>query len=335
MNVKGQLRTPDDLLRLSNNYWSACVLHAAVKLDLFTPLSACPFTVPDLASLVGCDERGLAMLLNALAAMGLLEKVGDAWSATAFAAEYLSGTSPRYLGHIIRHHHHLMASWAHLDEAVRTGAPIRERYAQADEALIRESFELGMFDLAMLNAPRIVPGIDLSGRGRLLDLGGGPGTYAVHFCLHYPGLSALVFDLPSTRPFAEETIARFGLSDRISFTAGDYLTDHIPGRYDVAWLSHILHAEGPRECAVILEKAVSVLEPGGMILVQEFILDDTEDGPLYPALFSLNMLQGTTTGRAYSGARLVELLAAAGVRELRRLPLDLPNGAGIIAGIVP
>jgi len=333
--MNGQLRTPDDLLRLSNNYWSACVLHAAVKLDLFTPLSACPFTVTDLAVLVGCDERGLAMLLNALAAMGLLEKIEDAWSANAFSAEYLSGTSPRYLGHIIRHHHHLVASWAHLDEAVRTGAPIRERYALDDEAVIRESFELGMFDLAMLNAPRIVPGIDLSGRSRLLDLGGGPATYAVHFCLNYPGLSTVVFDLPSTRPFAEQTISRFGLSDRISFTDGDYLTDDIPGRYDVAWLSHILHAEGERECAIILEKAVSVLDPGGLILIQEFILDDSEDGPLYPALFSLNMLQGTTSGRAYSGARLMEMLDAAGARELRRLPLQLPNGAGVIAGRVP
>jgi hypothetical protein len=332
--MKGQLRTPDELLRMSNNYWSACALHAAVTLDLFTPLSACSFTVSDLAKLIGSDERGLAMLLNALAAMGLVERVELAWSATSFAAEYLSATSPRYLGNIIRHHHYLMASWAHLDEAVREGAPIRERYSPADEAVARESFELGMFDLAMLNAPRIVSGIDLSGRVRLLDLGGGPGTYAVHFCLNNPGLSALVFDLPSTRPFAEETIARFGLSDRISYTAGDYLTDDIPGRYDVAWLSHILHAEGPRQCAVILEKAVSVLEPGGMFLVQEFILDDSEDGPLYPALFSLNMLQGTTSGRAYSGKRLMEMLAAAGVRDLRRLPLNLPNGAGIIAGIV-
>jgi hypothetical protein len=333
--MKGQLRTPDDLLRLSNNYWSACALHAGVKLDLFTPLSACPFTAPDLADLIGCDERGLAMLLTALAAMGLLEKVEDAWSANAYAAEFLSAVSPHYLGHIIRHHHFLMVSWAHLDEAVRDGAPIRERYAPADHAVTRESFELGMFDLAMLNAPRIVSGIDLSGRGRFLDLGGGPGAYAVHFCLNNPGLTAVVFDLPSTRPFAEDSIARFGLSDRISFTAGDYLADDIPGRYDVAWLSHILHAEGPRECAVILEKAVSVLDPGGVILVQEFILDETEDGPLYPALFSLNMLQGTKSGRAYSEGRLVEMLTAAGIRELRRLSIELPNGAGIIAGKVP
>ncbi len=70
-------------------------------------------------------------------------------------------------------------------------------------------------------------------------------------------------------------------------------------------------------------------------MVQEFILDDSMDGPLFPALFSLNMLLNTPAGRAYSEGELFAMLAAAGVRDARRLPLELPNGAGVIAGIVP
>lgn len=332
--MTGQFRTAEDLLRISNGYWAACAIHAAVKLDVFTPLSACPHSVADLAGLCGCDRRGLAVLLKALAAMGLVEPVEKCWSATPFAAEYLSSCSPGYLGHILLHHHYLMSSWAHLDEAVREGAPMRERYAHGDEEARRESFELGMFDLAMLNGPRIAGSIDLAGRTRLLDLGGGPGTYAVHFCQRNPGLSAVVFDLPSTRPFAEQTVSRFGLGDRISFVAGDYLIDAIPGRYDTAWLSHILHAEGPEQCAVILAKAVSVLQPGGLLLVQEFVLDDSETAPLYPALFSLNMLLGTREGRSYPEGRIKEMMETAGLRDIRRLPLDLPNGAGVIAGTI-
>lgn len=334
-SVNGLFRTSEDLLSVSNGYWAACALHAAVKLDLFTPLSACPHTVADLAGLTDCDNRGLSTLLKALAAMGLAERAEEGWSTSPFATEYLSRTSPRYLGHILLHHHFLMPSWAHLDEAVREGVPMRERYAHGDEAVRIESFELGMFDLAMRNGPRIAQSIDLSGRVRLLDLGGGPGTYAIHFCMHNPGLSAVVFDLPSTRPFAEQTIARFGLSDRISFVAGDYLSDAIPDRYDAAWLSHILHAEGPGGCSVILAKAASALAPGGLLLVQEFILDDTGTAPLYPALFSLNMLLGTREGRSYSEGDLGEMLEAAGLRDIQRLPLDLPNGAGVMAGRVP
>jgi SAM-dependent methyltransferase len=226
-----------------------------------------------------------------------------------------------------------MSSWAHLDESVRSGGPIRDRYSHGDENEIRESFEMGMFDLAMQLAPRVVPQIELGGRRRLLDLGGGPGTYAIHFCQHNPGLSAVVFDLPSTRPFAEKTIARFKLSERIDFVPGDFLIDPLRGPYDVAWLSHILHGESAEGCMVILQRAKEALGPGGLILIQEFILEDTLDGPVFPALFSLNMLINTKNGQAYSWGQLEEMLSAAGFRELQRLPLQLPNGTGVIAAV--
>jgi SAM-dependent methyltransferase len=228
-----------------------------------------------------------------------------------------------------------MASWLQLDEAVLTGRPVAERSSFAGEDEIREDFLLGMFDLAMLAAPRIVPLIDLSQRRRLLDLGGGPGTYPIQFCRRNPHLAAVVFDLPATRGFAEATIDRFGLSGRIVFAAGDFTRDEIPGRYDVAWLSHVLHGEGPAGCALILDKVVSAVEPGGMVLIQEFILDDTREGPLHPALFSLNMLLVTPSGQAYTEGELTGMLSTAGVREIHRLPLDLPNDAGVIAGFVP
>lgn len=326
---------PADLLQLSGGYWSSCALHAGVKLDLFTPLAEQSLTAPELAGRLKSDRRGLRMLLNALAALELLEKRGDNYGATPFSAKYLSRNSPEYLGYIILHHHHLMSTWAFLDEAVASGAPLRERISHFSDEALRENFEMGMFNLAMQIAPRIVPEIDLSGRSRLLDLGGGPGTYAIHFCRHNPGLSAVVYDLPTTRRFAEETIARFGLAERISFQSGDFDLEEVPGRFDIAWLSHILHAEGAAGCAGILKKATAALEPGGMILVQEFILDDSQDGPLFPALFSLNMLLGTPDGQAYSQGELFAMLAAAGARDMRRLPLQLPNGAGVIAATVP
>lgn len=326
--------SPADLLQLSGGYWSACALHAGVKLDVFTPLADRALTAHGLAEVLESDARGLAMLLNALAALGLLEKKGNNYADTPFAAEFLCRTSPSYLGHIIRHHHHLMEGWAHLDEAVKSGGPIRKRVSHDAGEEELESFEMGMFNLAMQVAPRIVPQINLSGRRRLLDLGGGPGTYAIHFCMQNPDLTAVVYDLPTTRPFAELTIDRFGLTGRIAFADGDFIAEGIKGTFDVAWLSHILHSEGPEVCAVILQKAVAALEPGGMMLVQEFILNDSHDGPPFPALFSLNMLIGTPVGRAYSEGELFNMLAAAGVGDLKRLPLQLPNGAGVIAGTV-
>jgi SAM-dependent methyltransferase len=327
--------TPAQLLELTGGYWSTCTLHAGVKLDVFTPLSGKRLSAGDLAQEIGCDSRGLAMLLDALAALELLEKTADKFIATPFAAKFLCRTSPDYLGHIIMHHHHLISGWTKLDQAVRTGEPVRERASHEDADASRESFLMGMFNLAMLMAPLIVPNIDLSGRRRLLDLGGGPGTYAIHFCQQHPELDAVICDLPTTRSFAQDTIARFGLSDRIGFLPIDFETDDIPEGFDVAWLSHVLHGMGPKSCESVLKKTVSALEPGGLILIQEFILDDTKDAPLFPALFSLNMLLGTPDGQAYSESELFRLLTAAGATELRRLPLQLPNGAGVIAGVVP
>lgn len=324
-----------DLLHLSNSYWSVCALHAAVKLDIFTPLSAWSMTPVQLAELLDCDDRGLAMLLNALTALGLLEKVDSAFAATGFSGKFLARTSPRYLGSIILHHHYLMAPWAHLDEALVGGRPIREHFSSGDDSVKLESFEMGMYELAMLNAPRIVPHIDLGGRSRLLDLGGGPGTYAVNFCRNNPTLSAVVFDRPATRPFAEKTIARFGLADRIVFAAGDFLVDPLGGPFDVAWLSHVLHGQGPEECALLLAKVRNELQPEGLLLIQEFVLDDSLDGPLFPALFSLNMLVATERGQAYSHGALRDMLSEAGFREPRRLSLDLPDGAGVIAALAP
>lgn len=326
---------PADLLQLSGGYWSACALHAGVKIGVFTPLAERAWVAAELAGLLNADTRGLTMLLNALAALGLLEKQVNSYIATPFAAKFLAKNSPEYLGYIIMHHHHLMFSWSHLDQAVQSGGPVRESVAHIADNDQRENFLMGMFNLAMQLAPKVVPAIDLGGRQRLLDLGGGPGTYAIHFCLHNPELTAVIYDLPSTRRFAEETVARFGLSDRITFVEGDFDTEEIQGRFDVVWLSHILHAEGPRGCATMLAKAVAALEPDGMIMVQEFILDDTEDGPLFPALFSLNMLLGTPDGQAYSQEQLTGMLTGAGVGDVQRLALDLPNGVGIIAGKAP
>ncbi len=329
-----RLSTPEQLLQLSGAYWKTCVLHAAVKLDLFTRIGRTPKSAGRLASKIGADERALSRLLNALSAMGLLHKQNTEYANTESGITLLSRESEHYIGYMILHHHHLFESWGKLDRSVVTGEPVRERDF-VDEKTYRESFLLGMFNNAMGIAPKLVPQIDLSDRRRFLDLGGGPGTYAVFFCKQYPNLRATVFDLESTRPFAERIFQRFGMKNRISFHGGDYLQDDIPKGHDVVWLSHVLHAEGPEDCRYLIKKAVSALDPGGLILVHDFILDDTLDAPLFPALFSLNMLLRTPKGQSYSERQITHMLLEAGVRNIRRHPFRGPTESGILTGIVP
>jgi predicted O-methyltransferase YrrM len=327
-----RLWNPAELLELSGYYWKTCVLHAGVKLDVFTLIGDQQFTAEQIARKLKSSQKGLERLLNALVAMALLSKTDEKYANTPSSLKYLSKASAKYIGHIIMHHHHLMESWSNLDQSVQSGQPIRNRSSFSNEDW-RESFLLGMFNMAMNMAPLLVPKIDLSNRRHLLDLGGGPGTYAIHFCLNNPQLNATVFDLPTTRPFAEKTIQKFNLTDRIRFKEGNYLEDEVKGNYDAAWLSHILHGEGPEACQKIIQKAVAVLEPGGLIIVHEFILNNTMDGPLFPALFSLNMLLGTTSGQSYSEKQIFDMLTGAGVKGIRRISVQTPNDSGIIAGV--
>jgi predicted O-methyltransferase YrrM/predicted transcriptional regulator len=324
---------PGQLLTISGNYWKACTLHAGVKLDLFTAIGDDQVAIEDIARKLEADERGVAMLLNALTAMGLIDKTESNYSNTHASKTFLSKDSSQYIGYMIMHHYNLVDSWSKLNKAVKTGKPVRERVSHS-EGETRESFLMGMFNMAMNMAPRLVIKINLSKRKHLLDLGGGPGTYAIHFCMNNPQLKATVYDLPSTRPFAQTTIEKFGLEDRIDFMDGDYLEDGIKGIFDAAWLSHILHGEGPEDCRKIINKAVSAIEPGGMIIVHDFILDDTMDGPLFPALFSLNMLLGTENGQSYSEKQIKKMLADAGVKDMQRIPIQTPNDSGIITGII-
>jgi SAM-dependent methyltransferase len=324
---------PKTLLETSVYYWKSCALQAGVKLGVFTVIGDRSLTGSEIASTINGDQRSVPMLLNALAAMNLLDKSGDSFANTDSSKKFLSRDSEYYIGYMINHHHHLMASWARLDLAVKTGEPQRSRASFSDEEK-RESFLMGMFVMAMGTAPAAAEEIDLSDCRHLLDLGGGPGTYAIHFCLKNPDLKATIFDLPTTRPFAEKTIARFGLQDRIDFVDGNYLEDEISGTFDVAWLSHILHGESPEAATGIVQKAASSLSPGGMIFIHEFILNNTLDGPLSPALFSLNMLLGTPSGQAYSEKQLMGMLQKFGGSDIRRLPFRGPADSGIIAGIV-
>ena len=324
---------PGQLLEISGFFWKTCALHAAVKLDVFTAIGDGGLTAGETAQKIDGAVNGVERLLNALVAMELLDKTDDTFSNTPSGQALLAKDSPKYLGHIIMHHHHLLESWSELDQAVKSGKPRRSRSSHSKEEW-RESFLMGMFNMAMGMAPHIVPAIDMSDRQHLLDLGGGPGTYAIQYCLANDGLKATVYDLPTTRPFAEKTIQRFKLADRINFMDGNYLEDPVEGNYDVAWLSHILHGEGPDDCRMIIKKAVGALEPGGMIIIHDFILNNSMDGPLFPALFSLNMLLGTESGQSYSEEQIRDMLVSAGVQNIRRIVINTPNDSGIIVGFV-
>jgi len=142
---KGEL-TPGYLMEISGGYWKTCALHAAVKLDVFTIIGDAKIPGESVALEANADARATTMLLNALVAMDLLVKTDNQFANTEIARDFLSKDSPKYLGHIIGHHHQLMGSWTRLDEGIRTGRPVRSRASRTDDSW-RENFLMGMFNM--------------------------------------------------------------------------------------------------------------------------------------------------------------------------------------------
>lgn len=325
---------PGSLLEMSGSYWKTCTLHTGVKLNIFTAIGSNAFTLDEINKKLKLDKRGLLVLLNALSALELLEKRDEKYSNSPPALTFLSKDSQQYIGFMIMHHHHLMESWYKMDKAIIGGKPAKSRSSFSDEER-RESFLMGMFNIGMAVAPGLSKELDLSGCKRLLDFGGGPGTYAIHFCLANPELSASVYDLETTRPFAEKTIKNFKVSDRVKFISGNYIEDEFayPDSFDVAWLSHILHGEGPEQAQEIIGKAVLALKPKSKIYIHDFFLNDTMDGPLFPALFSINMYLRTSKGQSYSEIQISDMLKVHGVKDIKRLSFEGPTQSGILSGI--
>jgi SAM-dependent methyltransferase len=293
-------------------------------------------SVRKLAGELACDERALGMLVTALSALGFLDGSADCLMLPEHSRVYLSRASEQYLGFIIMHHAQLMPGWAGLAETVKSGRRQREiSSSDTDNADERRNFLMGMFNVAVHQAEKIAAALDLSGRKRLIDIGGGPGTYAIFFCKANPGLRATIFDRPGSESFAVDVTGRFALEKRVDFIGGDFLADALPTGYDVAWLSQVLHGETPADAAKLVERAANILNPGGLLVIQEFVLDDDRSGPVHPALFSLNMLLGTAGGQAYTWNELRDMLQKAGAIRIRRLEVKLPMDCGILVGELP
>jgi SAM-dependent methyltransferase len=320
------------LLGVSSGYWQGCTVQAAVRLKIFTVLGETKYDAQEVAERIDSDNRATGLLLDALAAMGLLIKTELEYANSEFSRNFLVADVPGYMGHIILHHHQILDGWAQLDKAVVTGRRVERRSYGAETE--RESFLMGMFNLAMMVAPQMAEKFRFAGRKRLLDLGGGPGTYAINFCKANPELKAVILDRPTTEPFARQVVGEYNLEDRIDFIGGDFNIDPIlGGPYDVAWLSHVLHSNSSEQCQAFLEKTVAALEPGGVILLHDFILDDSKDRPEFPALFALNMLVGTEHGRSYSQGEITAMLKRIGIVDIAHHELGLPNESSVITGV--
>jgi SAM-dependent methyltransferase len=239
-------------------------------------------------------------LLIACTAMDLLEKRGPQYKNTELSKTYLVRGRELYQGDIIAHSGKVCNFWNSLEDEVRITA-LPEKKPEDEH----RDFIMGMHNITVAGrADAFINNIDLAERRKFFDVGGGPGTYSIAACRRYPELEAVVFDIPETISIAKEVIAREGMQDRVSTQEGDWETDTFGEGNDVVLLSNVLH--GPDSKAEMkLKKAYDSMVDGGLLLVQDFLLNDEKTGPLIPALF--NIMVG-----AYSNRELLSIIKETG-----------------------
>jgi 2-polyprenyl-3-methyl-5-hydroxy-6-metoxy-1,4-benzoquinol methylase len=282
-------------------FWTSRILMTANNHRIFDHLQSSR-TAAALATELGTDPRATAVILDALVALRLLKKGKNGYRNTPLAARFLVSGTPLYQGDILRHADSLWQSWSQLDTVLATGQPA---HAPHDH----QAFILGMHNIASLIAPQVIRAIGMQGVARALDLGGGPGTYAMEMARQ--GVKVTLLDLPETIAIARQVVKQAGVAG-VTCKAGNVLTDGLGKGYDLVLVSQFIHAFPPEETAMILQKAVAALRPGGRVTVQEFPLDETRTAPTQGALFGVNMLVQTPGGRCYPASEIVAMLRQAG-----------------------
>ena len=325
---------PQEVFGLSTQTWGVLALQAAVKIDVFTQLDENEgASASEVACALQVNERALGLLLTALTSMQFLERENDQFFLTESSKRYLSQKSDEYYGSIILHGANILKQWMRLDESVHTGQPIPETEMTAEETeKERQDFLMGMFNVAQHQAHIVADAFDLNGRNHLLDIGGGPGTYAIQFCQKNPALRATIVDLPTTKPYAETVINRYQMNDRVGFSAANFLTGELPSNADATWLSQVLHGESPENAKRLVQRASDAMAPDGVMGIQEFMLADDLKGPMHSALFSLNMLLQTNGGQSYTVHEIREMMKNASIKNIRFLEVPLPPSCKVLIG---
>ena len=296
-----------DLQYLSELDWayrSSRVLHIANKLDIFTILSRRRIGLKQLAKTCSAKPDLLEKLLIACCSMGLLKKENTTYRNTELSLKYLVKGQKLYQGDIIAHSASVWHTWHDLENEIYEGEPV------VDDEEKHRDFIMGMQNVTLAGRGELfLENIDLSGRRKLIDVGGGPGTYCILACKRYPELKAIVFDVPETTCMTKEIIENEGMEDRVSIHEANWDTDEFGSDYDVVLFSNVLHGENSK-ARMKLEKAYESMVSGGLLVIQDFLLNNDKTGPLKESLF--NIMVGT-----YSKEELLYEISEAGFVKVK------------------
>lgn len=312
------MKRKEDVFAIARNFMRSRVILTAAELDLFALIQEGDSTAAKMASRLGVDKRALSRVLDCLVTFDLLVKDGDVYSPTEEGAQY-SSKNPESSLPMLLHMSRLWDSWSDLTQVVEKGPGSEQKPPKPMDPASRRAFIGAMHVIGRTLSEEIARSLDLSGFKKLMDIGGGSGTYTIAFLKNNPRMRALIFDLDDVVPMARERLEAEGFLDRTDLVGGDFYRDELPPGCDLALLSAIIHQNDPEQNLELFKKAYRALDPGGMLLIRDHIMDESRTKPPEGALFAINMLVNTRGGDTYTFSEVEKGLSEAGFVNIRML----------------
>jgi hypothetical protein len=303
------------VLEMMGGFRPACVIGAAAELNLWTVLGGHSLTAEQMTEKLGGDLRAITMLLDALAAIGLLRKSDGQYSVAAELRGWLVEGSPETILPMLQHSMCILRSWSQLAWVAKAGMPAPRQPSIRGPEADRASFIAAMHSVSGPMADDLVRRLGPPKFRHLLDVGGASGTWTLAFLRAVPTATATIFDLPDAIEQARGRLAKTEFAGRVTLSAGDFYEDELPSGADFAWVSAICHQHSRRHNRELFAKVREALVPGGRIALRDMVMEPCRTRPPEGALFAINMLVNTESGGTFTFEEYVEDLRAAGFSD--------------------
>ena len=314
--------TPEPIFQVASGFMAAKHLFVANEVGLFEQLADGPATLDELAERTGISRRRLRILADAMVVLGFVERHGESYQNAPIAATFLTGHTPADLRPFLRFWNRLSyPTWTKLEDAIRTGQ------AQSTLDLPEEAqriFSEGVEAIQAAPAQALPSTYDFSRHQRILDLGGGTGSWLTAILRQYSGLEGTLFELPSAAAVARGHLASDPATEQVKVVEGDFFNDPIPAGHDVVLIANVVHLISPERILELLRRTRRDVPEGARLLLVDFWTDATHTEPAFAALIAGEFLVITGEGDVYSEEEAHRWLQETGWRALEREPLAGP-----------
>ncbi len=308
--------TPESIFGIARSFMECRLLLTGVELNLFSLVASAPLSAEEITDKIKGDLRATTILLDALSALGFIEKQDNHYRTVPSLVPLLSDAEPTSILPGLQHSAHLWQTWSRLTNiALQGGSAQKGAPGFTDNRL--SAFIGAMHVGAAGAADGIVAAISPGPTKALIDIGGGSGTYTIAFLKASPEVKATIFDLPPVVEMARKRILEAGLLDRVKLVPGDFYKEALPPGHDLALLSAIIHQNSLEQNNALYQNIYQALDSGGRIVIRDHVMDPDRTKPVSGAIFAVNMLVNTPGGGTYTFEEIKEGLTKAGFDRVR------------------